>query len=98
MVIGNLGLSMWRNDEGTVLGFHHADHDTKTYVLINTKIEEVAVRLNFEEDLVEDYEMYVSSVNLDCASQGAIASDRLYLLPARSIVTLLPGGSQLVRD
>lgn len=86
------------NEEVTVLGFHHAVHDTKTFVLINTKTEEVAVRLNFEEELEEEFEMYVSSVNLNCASQGAIPSDGLYLLPARSIVTLHAGGSQLMKD
>ncbi len=85
------------NDEVTVLGFHHADHNTKTFILINTKTEEVAVRLNFEGEVVEEFEVYVSSVNLDCASQGAMASDGLFLLPARSIETLHAGGSQLVK-
>ncbi|WP_373496510.1 glycoside hydrolase family 30 beta sandwich domain-containing protein [Aquiflexum sp.] len=86
------------DEDVTALGFEHAAHNTKTFIFINTKKEEVAVRLNMAEGSAEEFEMFVSSATLNCASQGTIAANELYLLPARSIVTLHSGGSKLEND
>ena len=85
------------DEDVSVLGFEHADHGTETYVLLNTKNEEVAVKLNISGGSAQEFEMFVSSASLNCASQGTNAADGLYLLPARSIVTLHAGGSTLVK-
>jgi len=85
------------DDEVSVLGFEHTDHSTTTFVLINTKNDDTAVQLDLGDGAAEEFEMFVSSASINFASNGKVAIDGPFVIPARSIVTLHAGGSNLVK-
>jgi O-glycosyl hydrolase len=94
---GAVRVSAAASDETvSVSAFEHEGNGTQTLVLINTADEARGIELAVQGGAPEDeYEMFVTSATQNCASAGTVQGDGTIVLPARSVVTLHAGGSDL---
>ncbi|HYG18499.1 MAG TPA: glycoside hydrolase family 30 beta sandwich domain-containing protein [Ohtaekwangia sp.] len=94
---GAVRVSAVASDEAvSVSAFDHEGNGTQTLVLINTANEAKGVELAVQGGSPEaEYEMFVTSATKNCESAGTVQGSGTIVLPARSVVTLHAGGSDL---
>jgi len=72
--------------------FENTSLGTNTIVILNTAAEYKSINL---KGITGNFEMFVSSDYDNCVSKGILSSSSDFVLPARSLVTLISGGTAL---